>query len=164
MKYSTLFLSFIVLAFVACTSAGAQDGDKNTAPVSLEQALKLASENDKKILIDVYAEWCPYCQRMQSQVYKDSTVLQAISDHFIWVQINIESESMVNYLGHEMTETQFARALENESVPTTYFLNNEGSILGKQPGYIESETFSKLLNFVGSDAFLTQSFQEFMER
>lgn len=164
MKYSTLILSFIITAFVACSHADAQNSDIETAPVPLEQALKLASENGKKILIDVYAEWCPFCQRMQSEVYKDSTVIQAISDYFIWVQINIESDNLVNFLGHEMTETQFARALENENVPTTYFLNNEGSIIGKQPGYIESETFSQLLNFVGSEAFLNKTFQEYIER
>ncbi len=164
MKYSTLLFTSIFLFVVACTHADAQSSENETVPVSLEQAMNLASENGKKVLIDVYAEWCPYCQRMQSQVYKDSTVVQAISDHFIWVQINIESDELVRFMGHEMTETQFARALENESIPTTYFLNSEGSIIGKQPGYIESETFSQLLNFVGSDAFLSQTFQEFIER
>jgi thioredoxin-related protein len=164
MKYPTLTFSFLLLAFIACSPADAQDSENSVGPVTLEQALKIAPEKDKKILIDVYAEWCPYCQRMHSQVYKDEDVLKAISDHFIWVKINVEGDTMVNYLGHEMTETQFARALENESIPTTYFLNTEGAILGKQPGYIESEMFSQLLNFVGSDAFLSQTFQEFIER
>lgn len=133
-------------------------------PVSLQQALDLAAETERKILIDVYAEWCPYCQRMHSEVYKDEGVLNAIDSYFIWVKINVESDNTVSYLGNEMTESQFARALGNESVPTTYFLNNEGAILGKQPGYIEEDMFSKLLNFVGSDSFLTQTFQEFSGR
>lgn len=133
-------------------------------PVSLKEALNLAAETEKKILIDVYAEWCPYCQRMHSEVYKDEKVLNAIDSYFIWVKINVESNKVVNYLGNEMTESQFARALGNESIPTTYFLNNEGIILGKQPGYIEEDMFSRLLNFVGSDSFLTQTFQEFSGR
>jgi thioredoxin-related protein len=159
MKIEYIFISLLAFLVLTCNSATGQQTE--TEPVSLEEALKLAPETGKKILVDVYAEWCPYCQRMHSDVYKNEEVVDAISNHFIWVKINVESENMVNYLGNEMTEAQFARALDNESIPTTYFLNHEGSILGLQPGYIESETFSKLLNFVGSDAFLNQSFQEY---
>lgn len=98
---------------------------------------------------------------MHSDVYTDDAVLQAISDYFIWVKINVESDNLVNYHGNEMTEAEFANALNNESIPTTYFLNDEGAIIGVQPGFIEESTFSKLLEFVGSDAFESQSFQEF---
>jgi len=139
----------------------AQEVEGIPAPISLEDALKLAPESDKKILVDVYAEWCPYCQRMHSEVYKNDDVIKAISDHYIWVKINVESDEMVNYHGNEMTESQFARALENKSVPTTYFLNKEGSILGSQPGFIEADMFSSLLKFVGSDEYLIQTFQEY---
>lgn len=135
--------------------------DSDPKPVTLEQALEEASENGKKILIDVYAEWCPYCQRMHSEVYKDESVLGAISDHYIWVKINIESDDLVNYFGTEMTEAEFAGALESRSVPTTVFMNDAGQIIGMQPGFIEIEMFADLLNFVGSDAFLSQDFQEY---
>lgn len=152
---TVLFLSLSVSSIIA---------QNVTKPVALKDALELAAESEKKILIDVYAEWCPYCQRMHSEVYKSDAVLDAISSYFIWVKINVESEEKVSYMGQEMTEAQFASALENESVPTTYFLNEEGTILGKQPGYIESDMFSKLLNFVGSDSYLIQSFQEYSGR
>ncbi len=133
-------------------------------PVSLERALEKASEENKKILVDVYATWCPYCQRMHSDVYTTDEVKGAISDHFIWVQINVESENKVNYHGNEMTEAEFARALDNENVPTTYFLNDEGAIIGVQPGYLDVDVFSNLLRFVGSDAYLNQSFDDYLEQ
>lgn len=133
-------------------------------PVSLQHALEQAATENKKILVDVYAEWCPYCERMHTEVYPNEEVLDAISSHFIWVKINIESNETVNYLGTEMTEAEFAQALQNKNVPTTYFLNNEGAILGTQPGFIPSDTFSELLNFVGSDAYLDESFEEYRNR
>ncbi len=165
-NYAYTIIAMVILAiaiFAFSTQSVAQEAENSPEPISLEEALKLAPESDKKILVDVYAEWCPYCQRMHSEVYKDSSVLEAIAEHYIWVKINVESEEMVNYHGNEMTEAQFARALENRSVPTTYFLNQEGSILGSQPGFIEAEMFSNLLNFVGSDQFLVQTFQEYQE-
>lgn len=149
----------IVILWVSfADSASAQAGAE---PVSLQTALETAAGENKKILVDVYAEWCPYCQRMHSEVYPSDEVMQAITDYFIWVKINIESDETVNYLGTKMTEAEFARALQNKNVPTTYFLNEEGAVLGTQPGYIPADTFSALLNFVGSDAYLNQSFGEY---
>ncbi len=159
MKNLLLFTVLSVL-FLPQNLYSQTDGVK---PVPLELALKMASDSEKKILIDVYAAWCPYCQRMHSDVYTDSAVIDAISEHFILVQINVESDEKVSYHGNEMTQAEFARALENRNVPTTYFLNHEGAIIGSQPGYLDEGIFSNLLNFVGSDAFLTQTFDEFLE-
>lgn len=128
---------------------------------TLEEALKLAPETGKKILVDVYASWCPYCQRMHSEVYPNDAVSEAISEHFYLVKINVEGTEQVNYFGEMMTEAEFARALDNQNVPTTYFLNHEGAILGVQPGYLEADVFSSLLEFVGSDAYLNQTFTEY---
>jgi thioredoxin-related protein len=167
-KLAILFLLVITAGYLSTPSEGwsqANEPDETvSAPISLEEALNQAAESGKKILIDVYAEWCPYCQRMHSDVYTSEGVLNAISDYFIWVKINVESPSTVSYFGTEMTESQFASALENESVPTTYFLNSEGAVIGSQPGFIEADVFATLLNFVGSDAYLEQSFQEYTGR
>lgn len=133
-----------------------------TEPISLEEALERAPEENKKILLDVYASWCPYCQRMHSEVYTDIAVKQAISEYYLWVKIDVESDEKVKYQGREMTEIEFARALENENIPTTYFMNDEGAIIGVQPGYLEADVFSNILNFVGSDAFMNQSFEEYL--
>jgi len=153
---TVLFIHFIPVTALAQEAA--------TEPISLEVALEKASEENKKILVDVYAAWCPYCQRMHSDVYTSEEVVKAISDYFIWVQINVESDNKVTYLGTEMTEAEFARALDNKNVPTTYFLNDEGAIIGVQPGYLDDDVFANLLNFVGSDAYLNTSFEEYVNR
>ncbi|MCG2588252.1 thioredoxin family protein [Rhodohalobacter sulfatireducens] len=130
-------------------------------PIPLQQALELAPQEGKKILVDVFANWCPYCQRMHSEIYPSEAVQNAISDYFLWVRIDVESDAKVNYHGEEMTEAEFASALENQNVPTAYFLNSEGAILGKQPGFLKQDLFVNLLKFVGSDAYLDQSFQDY---
>lgn len=139
----------------------AQDPAPSVQPVSLQQALERAPKEEKKILVDVYASWCPYCRRMHSEIYPSESVQKAISDYFLWVKIDVESDELVSYHGEEMTQAEFARALENKNVPTVYFLNDKGSILGTQPGFLNEDVFVNLLNFVGSDAYLNQSFKEF---
>lgn len=160
MILSAFIYFWLIPAAISVLPAQPVEGE----PLSLKDALALAASENKKILVDVYAEWCPYCQRMHEEVYPSEEVLSAISTHFLWVKINIESDENVNYLGTDMTEAEFARALQNENVPTTYFLNPEGAVIGTQPGFIPSDTFSDLLNFVGSDAYLEESFEEYRNR
>lgn len=161
MKYYKSRSIIVLLIFIFLSPAYLVAQNVEINPVSLEEALIRASQENKKILIDVYASWCPYCQRMHSDVYTSDEVLSAISDHYLWVKINVESEETVTYKGTQFTEAQFARALDNENIPTTYFMNDEGAIIGVQPGYLDAEVFSNLLNYIGSDAFLSQSFDDF---
>ncbi|NBC05272.1 MAG: thioredoxin fold domain-containing protein [Bacteroidetes bacterium] len=154
LKYLSISL-FVLLPVVLSAQT------QKVEPIPLQQALELAPQEGKKILVDVFANWCPYCQQMHSEIYPSEAVQNAISDYFLLVRIDIESDAMVNYHGEEMTEAEFASALENQNVPTAYFLNSEGAILGKQPGFLKEDLFVNLLNFVGSDAYLDQSFQDY---
>ncbi|TVQ67698.1 MAG: DUF255 domain-containing protein [Balneolaceae bacterium] len=158
MKFKIL-LSAALLTFFGSGALCAQNQDPVSVP--LEEALETAAESGKKILLDVYVEWCPYCQRMHGETYTDNEVLKAISEHFLWVRINAESEQKVNYLGTELSMIHFAQALENRSFPTTYFMNQEGNIIAVQPGYLDSGIFADILNFVGSDAYLQMDFESF---
>ncbi len=130
----------------------------------MDRALTLASENDKLILIDVFAQWCPYCQRMQSDVYPSEKVEEKVKKYFIPVRIDTESDKAITYLGNEFTESEFAAALQYRSVPTTYFMNARGEVLGQQPGFLPVDVFAELLEYVGSGAHETQTFEEFSNR
>jgi thioredoxin-related protein len=138
-----------------------QNSPAETEWVSMEDALLLARESGKKILIDVYDQGCPYCRRMHSQVYPDSKIVDVIDDYFIGVKVDVNSDASLKYLGQQFTEKQFASALRITGVPTAFFMNGDGEIIGQQPGFIPAETFLKLLKFVGSDAYLTQNFSEY---
>src|SRR5690625_5244485 len=98
---------------------------------------------------------------MHSTVYPSEVVQNAMDEYFYLLNIDNEWEGMINCVREDLTEAKSARALQNESVPTTYFLDDRGAIIGVQPGFLEPEVFSTLLNFVGSDAFRSQTFQDY---
>ncbi|MEX2573224.1 MAG: thioredoxin fold domain-containing protein [Balneolaceae bacterium] len=160
----SIILAGIIFVSGLSPSAAQDPPEDNLDWVGVERALRLASQNDKLILIDVYAEWCPYCQRMQEEVYPDDSVGALIRKYFIPVRINTESDEPVNYLGNAFTHAEFATALNNQGVPTIYFMNQQGEVVGQQPGFLPVDVFSSLLEYVGSGAFENQTFEEFENR
>ena len=158
-NFKYIWLTALFLAATATVSVG-----QSLNPTALESALDSAKDSGKKGLIDVYAEWCPYCEKMHTEVYTETDIINAVNEHFHLVKINIESENEVNYLGNRMPEKDFAKMLNSTSLPTTFFMNAEGELLGMQPGLLPADVFEDLLNFVGSDAFQSLSFEEFRNR
>lgn len=158
----TFRLITLCIGILLCVTALSYGQSLN--PTALDSALESASENGKKVLIDVYAEWCPYCEKMHTEVYTQAEVINAVNEHFYLVKINIESENEVNYLGNRMAESEFAKMLKSSSLPTTFFMNGDGDLLGMQPGLLPADVFEDLLNFVGSDAFESFSFEEYRNR
>jgi thioredoxin-related protein len=157
LQISLITLLFLLLAAVAGYS-------QSLNPTPLDKALEAAKTDGKKVLIDVYAEWCPYCEKMHTEVYTESDIIEAVNEHFHLVKINIESDNEVNYLGNRMAEKEFAKMLNSSSLPTTFFMNADGELLGMQPGLLPADVFEDLLTFVGTDAFESVSFEEYRNR
>ena len=129
---------------------------------TMDVALEKATAEGKKILMDVYAVWCPYCKQMHTEVYTDPQVQEAIEKYFYLVKVNVEGSDKVIFRGDTFTETTFARALNVTSYPSTFFVDTGENILGMQPGVVPAETFAYLLSYVGSDEYLKRSFEEYL--
>jgi len=157
MKKLIRFSAFILVAIAFATAGYAQ----SLNPIDLDRALDYAKQHEKKVLIDVYAEWCPYCEKMHTEVYTESGVIEAVNEYYYLVKINIESENKVKFQGREYTERDFSAMLNSTSLPTTFFMTGEGELLGMQPGLLPADVFEDLLHFVGSDAYESLTFDEF---
>jgi len=157
MKKSISFSVILLMAFFFATAGYAQ----SLNPIDLDRALDYAKQHEKKVLIDVYAEWCPYCEKMHNEVYTEAGVIEAVNEYYYLVKINIESDNKVKFHGREYTERDFSAMLNSTSLPTTFFMTGEGELLGMQPGLLPADVFEDLLHFVGSGAYESSTFDEF---
>jgi len=128
----------------------------------VEQAMAAAARSGKKVLIDISAPWCPWCRRMQHEVYTDSAVVRYLKGHFEFARLNGEdSGRKLKFLGYELSEAELAQALGLTGYPTTVFLEPDGTYITRVPGFVPAETFLQVLRFIGSEAYKRQSFEEF---
>lgn len=130
---------------------------------TIEVAVEEAAEAGKPILVDVYADWCPWCRRIQQEVYTDSTLAAYVNAHFIPVRLNGEIQSdTLRFRGFVVSSAELARAMGVEGYPTTAFLDENAEFLTRLPGFSPPETYLPILEYLGSEAYIHQSFQDFL--
>lgn len=162
------FLSILFLIFSSCSAEG--DAAEKGAPerdysfwVTLEDAQRQAADEGKYVLLDVYTEWCGFCRRMNRETYADKSVQDVIDRYFYAVRIDAESQQKVSFQNETYSMEELAQAFGVASFPTTIFISPTGEPVASQPGFIEAGRFHKMLSFVGSKSYQTQTFQQYSE-
>ena len=125
------------------------------------EGISLARQKNKKILIDVYTDWCSWCKKMDKEVYSDSAVGRTLATNFIGVKLNAESQKGVTFNGTPMSEADLAGSMGVTGYPTILFLDPASKPITKISGYMEPKEFTSVLRFIGEDHYKTQSLEEY---
>jgi thiol:disulfide interchange protein len=100
------------------------------APLSFEEALERARAENKLVFVDVYADWCTWCTKMDEDVFVDPRVQKALLE---FVPIKVD------------TEKGGGRAVANRyrvaGLPAYLVVNGEGELVGRFDGYLPVEAF-----------------------
>ena len=158
----------VILAVVVIAYLSTQHGAPSSAagPVtwtSFNEGVALAEHSHKKILVDVYTDWCSWCKKMDADVYTNPGVVKVLNDNFVAVKLNAESGNSLSFEGKAYTEAEFARQLGVTGYPTTLFFDTNSKPITDFTGYAEPERFARVLDFVGRDYYKTTSFQQYMK-
>ena len=128
---------------------------------SYNDGVTLARIQNKKLLIDVYADWCGWCKKMDSDIYTDENIRTIVAGNFIAVKLNAESSTNVTVGTDQLDEAGLARALGVTGYPTTIFLESGAEPITKIAGYMEAKEFATVLRFIGEDHYKNTTFEQF---
>lgn len=161
----------LLLAMLAGAPALAQESARPMDPqgaisgvpwLSFSEALAAAEKSGKVVLVDVYADWCGWCRKMQEETYSDAEVKAYLAEHFEVARLNTEEAEISHaYLDTTFTEQRLAAGFGATGTPTLVFLESDGSYLTTVPGFQAKEAFMPILEFLGTRVYKEQSFQEF---
>ena len=139
--------------------------------LTFEEAIALHEKRPKKILIDVYTDWCGYCKKMDRVTYGNQTIAALVNTFFYPVKFNAEQKENLSYDGKTYSFRaqgrggvhEFAAALLNGkmSYPATIFLGNDNRLIDKIPGYLKPQLMEKILVFIGKEKFKNQDWESF---
>ncbi len=153
---------------VSPAHAAAKDGVKW---MTIEQALKAQEKNPKPIMMDLYTDWCTWCKRMDAYTFINKKVVKYLNEHYYAVKFNAEGRGKVTYRGSifepkkgERTHPFALGVTKNQlSYPTIIFFDKEGGLFQPLPGYKTPAQLLPILKFIGSEAYKTESMEDFMK-
>ncbi|HKO57932.1 MAG TPA: thioredoxin fold domain-containing protein [Thermoanaerobaculia bacterium] len=105
---------------------------------SLVTAQKKAKDNKRLIFVDMFADWCGWCHRMEQEVFP-SAAFQMATDDMVLLRLNTED-------GGE--GTQLAQKLGVTTLPTFLVLTHDLTVAGVIRGYSPPNDFVKMLTDV----------------
>ncbi|MBC3539808.1 thioredoxin family protein [Rufibacter sediminis] len=163
MYYFFLLLTSFSLLFPAPAAPVVKAGTTDrTAPAAQLQWLTLAQALEKnrvaprKILVDVYTDWCGWCKKMDKQVYQNPEVIKKLNQDFYVVKLNAEQRQAITIQGKTYKYVEKYRAHElalsllqgQMSYPSTVFLNEKQQVMERVPGFIPPKDFLRALAYL----------------
>lgn len=96
---------------------------------SYKEAMKLAAETNKPIMLDVVTGWCSYCKKMKKYTFTNKTAADYFNTNFINLEIDAENGEGI----------AIANKYQVNSYPTLIFLDKNEQLLLFSEGYLKPE-------------------------
>ncbi|HUH29716.1 thioredoxin family protein [Gelidibacter sp.] len=133
--------------------------------VTFEEALKLQKKTPKKIMMDVYTNWCGPCKMLDKNTFQNGDVAKYVNDNYYAVKFDAEGNDVIHYKGatyankgykpemasrrnsvHELTY-----ALQVSAYPTIVFFDENGDVITPLRGYQNPQQLELYLKMFRTD-------------
>ena len=158
-----------VLAFFGLGGLVAQEAVKW---YSIDEAVRLSSQEPRVLVIDVYTDWCGWCKRMDAMTFSDPEVVAMLNKNFYPVKLNAEGKEdivigdrtfkFVDNGGRGYHEIAAVVTKGRLSYPTISYVDEEGRVLQAAPGFKTPEQFKVYLNYYAEGIYKNQDFESYM--
>ena len=142
--------------------------------VSLEEAIELQKTTPKKIIMDVYTNWCGPCKMLDKNTFQNEDVANYVNEHFYAVKFNGEGNTSVTYkdrtfgnpnydaskANRRNSAHEFARYLQVNAYPTMVFFDEEANYISPVRGYRSPQQLELYLKLFQSDKYKEMTTQE----
>lgn len=104
--------------------------------MNFEDAVLKAQKEDKKILVELVMESCPFCEQVDKYILTKADVQTLLDKGYIFLKLDINKDEIPDFLLSRMT-------------PTFYFLNTKGDkILHEIKGAPSKSDFINQIEYV----------------
>lgn len=160
---SKIALLLVVVTALLGASAFYFPAPEEVKWTNFDKGLEASKAQNKKIVIDVYTDWCGWCKKMDASTYKNSEVEKYIADNFIAVKLNAESPEKASFMGENYTEQQLAQGFGVTGFPSTIFFDEKQQPITVVPGYLDDKQFLNILKFINEGAYKNQKFEDYIK-
>jgi len=135
--------------------------------MTLEEAVEAQKKNPKKIIMDIYTDWCGPCKMLDKNTFHHPQVAAYISEHYYAVKFNAEGNDTIHFKGNTFTNPgydparkgrrnsghQLAGYFRVRGYPTIMFLDENGDVITPLVGYYTPKNLEIYLKLFASNAY-----------
>jgi uncharacterized protein YyaL (SSP411 family) len=139
---------------------------------SIEQAIELNKKEPRKIMVDVYTDWCGWCKKMDISTFSNKVIADYLNTTYYPVKFNAEQKENVvidttifKFVAQGTRGyNQLAAVLLNGemSYPSIVFLNEKVQIFYINKGYKDAKQFDEILKFFGGNHHLDSTWDKWI--
>jgi len=101
------FIALLSIAFYSFATSGITTMSKEIQWITFEEAIALkATYPEKKILVNVYTDWCKWCKVMDDKTFTDLKVAAYVNTHYLPVKFNAEQKNDIEFKGKTYSYTK----------------------------------------------------------
>ncbi|WP_407704191.1 thioredoxin family protein [Winogradskyella immobilis] len=163
-----IILSAIMLMFVISITA------QEINWVTFEEAVALQKKEPRKIIMDVYTNWCGPCKLLDKNTFGNKDVADYINKNYYAVKFNAEGNSTITYKdktftnpGYDETKAnrrnsphQFSSFLQVRAYPTIAFFDEDLRMITPVTGYQNPQQLELYLKLFKTDKYKEMTSQE----
>jgi thioredoxin-related protein len=152
-------LPFILLFFVVATEVKAQT--ESIHWYTIAEAEQLMKKEKRKIIIDVYTDWCGWCKQMDRTTFTDPTVIKVINQYYYAVKLSAEQKTDIVFNNKTYKYISSGQGGYNElasdllkgqmGYPTIAFLDENFALIQSIQGYREAAQLEMISSYFGED-------------
>jgi thioredoxin-related protein len=122
---------------------------------------ELSSQEKRKVMVDIYTEWCGWCKKMDAATFQQSYISEYVNENYYAVKFNAEMREDLVFRGKTYSFVasgkrgyhELAAEITNGRLgyPTVVFLDEALEVIQALPGYKEPGEFEKILSYFAQD-------------
>ncbi|MBS1724425.1 MAG: thioredoxin family protein [Armatimonadetes bacterium] len=94
------------------------------AAKDIEFGVALAKKQNKRVILDVGGEWCPWCKKLDKMFHEDKEVAAALKANYVVIKVNFSQENE--------NKAVLSKYPMIQGYPHLFVLENDGKLLHSQ--------------------------------
>lgn len=130
-------------------------------------------QEPRKVMIDVYTEWCGWCKKMDRETFAQPEVVNYVNKNYYAVKFDAGTKEDITFNDkvykyiksgnsgyHELAaEIMFGKL----SYPTIVFMDEKLSIIQPIPGFKDPAALDKIMKYFAEDYYQTTPWKKYEE-
>jgi len=155
------FFIYLGIAFLLMSNSS----NESIKWYSLQEALDLQKTAPRKIVVDVYTDWCGWCKHMDSKTFSKAHVAAYMNKNFYPVKFNAEGNDTIKFKGRTWVNKEYGKkkrslhsftpVLVNGKIsyPVFVFLSERTIGIKKVYGFQPHDKWMAWLRYIAKDKY-----------